>query len=110
MDCTAGHPFSAPLAIVWCSEDNITHPTILLFFFPPTAVDKTDARRPYVIKVVKLALAAVRLRTALLSHAAEFSDVNWLHREECVGKYTDLRLFDTVVPHSSLFSGIIEKR
>lgn len=70
-------------------------------FFQPLAVDKTDARRPYVIEVVKLARAAVRLRPALLSHPAQFSDANWLRREECAGKHADLRLFDTVVPYPS---------
>jgi hypothetical protein len=68
-------------------------------FFEQPAVDKTDARRPYVIEVIKLARAVVRWRTVLLSQPAEFSDANCLHREEYVGKHTDLRLFDTVVPN-----------
>ena len=71
-------------------------------FFQPPAVDKTDARRPYVIEAVKLARDAVRLRTNLLSHRAEFSDANWLHREECVGKHTDLHVLLTV--HLSMIS------
>jgi hypothetical protein len=66
-------------------------------FFQPPDVGKIDARRSYVIGVVKLALAVVRLRTALMSHPAGRSDANWLHREQCVGKHTDLRLFDSVV-------------
>jgi hypothetical protein len=94
--CTSGHRL-----VIW-RQHNPYHNFIM--FFQPAAVDKTDARRPYVIEVIKLARALVRWRTVLLSQPTEFSDANCLHREECVGKNTDLRLFDPVVPHPSLFS------